>query len=249
MAAFEQSLTTLNTRLRQLTTLNEKKDKEIEELRGQLRSTTLIDFSEKRSSLNNDIANIDLNSDNSVISSEKDSNSEKNLKKMVEDLRRQLIEKDRLLTDTRLEALSAAHQLEQLESKMNGEHSLLINEDDLDEGVMVVNHSPSDSEAITDSAQFNDINYHSNQLKSSCQRGNIEQTSFNSDANNTRNDVTSNQDGSIESNHQADDQSNNSSDYSSGPRDKDDMNQGLIKQFNYQDNSGTMNKLIDSLLS
>lgn len=39
-------------------------------------------------------------------------------KKKIEDLERQLREKDRLLTDSRLEALSAAHQLEQLETSM-----------------------------------------------------------------------------------------------------------------------------------
>lgn len=170
MAAFEQSLTTLNTRLRQLTTINEKKDNEISELNKKLESLQIIaaqgesllegsDDSEAKSS---DIPK-------QVNYNEKCSEDERNLIKVVEDLKRQLIEKDRLLTDTRLEALSAAHQLEQLESKLNGEHSLLVNEDELDEGVMVVNHSPSESDATTDSAHFSEINSQLTANKSSQQ--------------------------------------------------------------------------------
>lgn len=167
MAAFEQSLTTLNTRLRQLTTLNEKKDEEIAELREQLKGRLSVPSSEKSTSpimmeINNNSNHHNNSSNNIKLSvqdlSGADKDSEQNLKKIIEDLRKQLIEKDRLLTDTRLEALSAAHQLEQLESRLNGEHSILVNEDDLDEGVMVVNHSPSDSDAITDSAHFSEIN-------------------------------------------------------------------------------------------
>lgn len=163
MAAFEQSLTTLNTRLRQLTALNEKKDQEIEELRNKLGSIQ---------SMNEDIdsgAKSDfgpkslVDSDKSKTSeNEKDNTSEQNLMEQVANLRRQLVEKDRLLTDMRLEALSAAHQLEQMESKFNRDHSLVTNDEDLDEGVLVANHSPSDSDAITDSAHFSEINSQSN---------------------------------------------------------------------------------------
>ena len=169
MAAFEQSLTTLNTRLRQLSAMNEKKDQEIDELRKQLGE---LDFSMRNLSVNNTrpIGEIndkeedsihsqrEKNDSSNIVPSEIDKNSEQNLLQIIEDLKRQLIEKDRLLTDTRLEALSAAHQLEQLESKLNGETSLLVHEDDLDEGVMVVNHSPSDSDVITDSAHFSEMN-------------------------------------------------------------------------------------------
>lgn len=156
MTAFEQSLTTLNTRLRQLTTLNEKKDTEIEALREQLSSINVD--GQQISSQNSDVSSVSRNQDYQDTNCDNDSISEQNLRKQIEDLKRQLVEKDRLLTDTRLEALSAAHQLEQLESKLSGEHHSLVNDDDLDEGVMVVNHSPSDSDAVTDSTHFSEIN-------------------------------------------------------------------------------------------
>jgi hypothetical protein len=184
MAAFEQSLTTLNSRLRQMTNMVEQKDKEIDFLRNQLNSSDRLavrpvcDTSEKSTSPihnqlngNNQHHDITITSEsikkNDMISQQSNERSdvneqttrnsdEKNLLKVIEDLKKQLIEKERLLTDTRLEALSAAHQLEQLESRMNGEKGCMVNEDDLDEGVMVVNHSPSDSDAITDSAHFSD---------------------------------------------------------------------------------------------
>jgi molybdopterin converting factor small subunit len=186
MAAFEQSLTTLNNRLRQMTALNERKDREIDELRSQLDSSDRLTLeppcatSEKstspicaqynghiqvvteRSAENphhDDATHKPICYNEELIEQTASHDKQldgKNLMKIIEDLKRQLIEKDRLLTDTRLEALSAAHQLEQLESRLNGEQSMLANEDDLDEGVMVVNHSPSDSDAITDSAHFGD---------------------------------------------------------------------------------------------
>lgn len=157
MAAFEQSLTTLNTRLRQLTTLNEKKDSEIEDLRDHVQRL------KHEENHNQDGTNTFENSskhedDDLDTNCDSDSLGEQNLRKQIEDLKRQLVEKDRLLTDTRLEALSAAHQLEQLESKLNGDHQGMNNNDeDLDEGVMVVNHSPSDSDAVTDS-HFSEVN-------------------------------------------------------------------------------------------
>lgn len=161
MAAFEQSLTTLNTRLRQLTTLNEKKDSEIEDLRDRLQRFDMDEdhVKDRINTLEDDLTSkhedddLDTNCDS-------DSLNEQNLKKQIDDLKRQLVEKDRLLTDTRLEALSAAHQLEQLESKLSGDHhSLNHHDDDLDEGVMVVNHSPSDSDAVTES-HFSEVNNH-----------------------------------------------------------------------------------------
>uniref|UniRef100_A0A6G1SGE3 Neuron navigator 1 n=1 Tax=Aceria tosichella TaxID=561515 RepID=A0A6G1SGE3_9ACAR len=180
MAAFEQSLTTLNSRLRQVTAISERKDRELELLRSQLDSSNRLavvesscETSEKSTSpingpqngnLDHDAAAVHLSKshatsqpvDKNGVDDQTGARDEQTLLKIIEDLKRQLIEKDRLLTDTRLEALSAAHQLEQLESRMNGEQSMMANEDDLDEGVMVVNHSPSDSDAITDSAHFGD---------------------------------------------------------------------------------------------
>lgn len=212
MAAFEQSLTTLNTRLRQLTTLNEKKDKEIEELRDQIRP--------KFNSYAGQEANSEVSSPNNndscekeVRISEKDSSSEAGLNKVIEDLKRQLIEKDRILTDTRLEALSAAHQLEQLESKLNGEQSLLMNEDDLDEGVMVVNHSPSDSDAITDSVHFNELSSKLNKSRRQC--NSHDSSSFKRESNvgvGSPNEVNNTTDSSPENNNITDSQSNHSSD-------------------------------------
>lgn len=176
MAAFEQSLNTLNTRVRQLSAINERKDKEIAEMREQLdgyssstrapsdfgtATTAAAAAIDSRASPAEEryIANGNQHEEGergaANAFSENDSASEGNPRKIIEDLRRQLIEKDRLLTDTRLEALSAAHQLEQLEARLSGDRaSLLANEEDLDEGVMVVNHSPSDSEIVTDSAHF-----------------------------------------------------------------------------------------------
>jgi len=176
MAAFEQSLTTLNNRLRQMTTLNEEKDKKIEELEKSIanrreetspevgkneKSTSPIcdsteihrlSWNEKRSPDAPPLR--DTKKQSEMLCNE----SEQGLLRIIDDLKRQLIEKDRLLTDTRLEALSAAHQLEQLESRLNGEHSFVTNEEDLDEGVMVINNSPSDSDAITDSTHFSELN-------------------------------------------------------------------------------------------
>lgn len=166
MSAFEQSLTTLNSRLRQLSAINEKKDNEITELREHIQSIHLLSDREGTMSKSpvDDTTTNDTSSEaqqttqSTNDNSEKESDSERYLLKTIEDLKKQLIEKDRLLTDTRLEALSAAHQLEQLESKLNGEHSLLVNEDDLDEGVNLINHSPSESDATTDSAHFSEMN-------------------------------------------------------------------------------------------
>lgn len=183
MAAFEQSLTTLNTRLRQLSALSEQKDKELEKLREQMKGTTNkeIDLSEKSTSPMCEFDKINTNQERGpsplLVCNELDKQSEQNLIKIIEDLRRQLIEKDRLLTDTRLEALSAAHQLEQLESRLNGEHSLLANDNDIDEGVMMANHSPSDSDAITDSAHFSEMN-------SQISKSNRQQASHDIQANN-----------------------------------------------------------------
>lgn len=236
MAAFEQSLTTLNTRLRQLTTLNEKKDNEIEELRAQLNSAKLFPGDK------NSPSGIEENNNNEIkksyANSERDNYSESSLLKIIEELRRQLIEKDRLLTDTRLEALSAAHQLEQLESKLNGENSMLANEDDLDEGVMVVNHSPSDSDAITDPAHFNDIT-------SQIRRANHISTSDNiSFTQKSHNDIFEG------SNNNVDNQSNHSSDYSIEVKTKgsESLGKSISQQFNEND-SGVMDRLMDSLLS
>lgn len=180
MAAFEQSLTTLNSRLRQLTTINERKDQEIEELRMQINLSKLdIDDNHDQQHATNPGNNSPAYSESQLILSPGDAKTSspmreknqspdepENLVKVIEHLRRQLVEKDRLLTDTRLEALSAAHQLEQLESRLDREHrSIDVNEDDLDEGVMVVNHSPSDaSDAVTDSAHFSEINTTSQQM-------------------------------------------------------------------------------------
>lgn len=158
MQAFEQSLTTLNTRLRQLATLNEKKDCEINDLHEKLKQL--------RDGINNEDRITDqvglskqypITSESSFIpgTADKDNISEQEMGKQIQDLKKQLIEKDRLLTDMRLEALSAAHQLEQLESKMAGDQ---VNEDDLDEGVLMTNHSPSDSDAITDSVHVSEMN-------------------------------------------------------------------------------------------
>lgn len=172
MAAFEQSLTTLNTRLRQLTTLNDKKDNEIEELKEALKSTDMNanhendanEYSSPGSRHSRDLSDarspsVSLNGcDKTLEESDSSSDSRQALLEQLEDLKKKLVEKDRQLTDTKLEALSAAHQLEQLESKMNGDTSLLTNEDELDEGVMVANHSPSDSDAVTDSAQLSEMN-------------------------------------------------------------------------------------------
>lgn len=167
MAAFEQSLTTLNTRLRQLTTLNETKDNEIEQLRQQLNNDRLSNDDEKRPNASPNLIPLSPGTCESSVKSDlnesvKSSSSDQNLLRHIEDLKKQLVEKDRLLTDMRLEALSAAHQLEQLESKMDGDHSLVTNEDDLDEGVLLANHSPSDSDAITDSPHFSETTSQAN---------------------------------------------------------------------------------------
>lgn len=175
MAAFEQSLTTLNSRLRQISAMNEKKDQEIEELKKMLERSKLAPINCTSEQGTSPVGELVPNQEHTNVSDQLSrtaspihettnrsklsaKESEQGLLRIIEDLKRQLIEKDRLLTDTRLEALSAAHQLEQLESKLNGEHSLLANEDDLDEGVMVINHSPSDSEAINDTAHFSEVN-------------------------------------------------------------------------------------------
>lgn len=260
MSAFEQSLTTLNTRLRQLTTLNEKKDNEIEELREQLRCSRHLasageDFGHTiRDSHVSSAGNYYKTSD----TSDREDSSEKSHLKTIEELRRQLIEKDRLLTDTRLEALSAAHQLEQLESKMNGENSLLINEDDLDEGVMVVNHSPSDSDAVTDSAHFSEINSQISRSNQKCNESNspnctlgstIENSSSNGSNNNYDNGGHRN-DCSTHDNNNTDDQSNHSSDYHLEGKEKDNddgLSQSISQHFTDND-SGNMNKLMDNLL-
>lgn len=240
MAAFEQSLTTLNTRLRQLTTLNEKKDNEIEELRAQLSSARPYSGDDKNSP-----SGIEENNNHEIkksyANSERDSYSESSLLKIIEELRRQLIEKDRLLTDTRLEALSAAHQLEQLESKLNGDNSMLANEDDLDEGVMVVNHSPSDSDAITDPAHFNDI---TSQIRRANQISTSDNISFTQRSNNN------NIDGGSNENNNVDNQSNHSSDYSIEVKTKgsESLGKSISQQFNEND-SGVMDRLMDSLLS
>lgn len=257
MAAFEQSLTTLNTRLRQLTTLNDKKDKEIEELREQVKYSTLNRSSEQVSNgsytlgsaqvspQNNAVDDNNHKSSNITISEIDSTSEEQNLIKIIEDLKRQLIEKDRLLTDTRLEALSAAHQLEQLESKLNGEHSLLANDDDLDEGVMVVNHSPSDSDAITDSAHFSEINTSHMSRSNRRRNDNISFTQL------TNNNNNNNADSSPENNN-TDDQSNHSSDYQvevKHSKDQHIMSESFSQQFNENcDPSEVMGKLMDNLL-
>lgn len=166
MGAFEQSLTTLNTRLRQLTTLNDNKDREIVELRNKLCIKEV--GSENSNKCSNDNVSeltskilmddqFNCSQDNMKIRDKSDPNSKdelvsssSDLKKQVDDLRRQLVEKDRLLTDMRLEALSFAHQMEQLESKLNRDTSL-VNQTD-DEGFnddatqnKALNQSPSDS--------------------------------------------------------------------------------------------------------
>lgn len=182
MAAFEQSLTTLNNRLRQMTTLNERKDKEIDQLSAQLRKSNCLTVETTRETSEKSTSPICAKQDDNLsrdqivldeyqrgtelisqdeqaheqVFSRGNQTDKQSLLKVIEDLKRQLIEKDRLLTDTRLEALSTAHQLEQLESRLNGEQSIVINEEELDEGVMVANHSPSDSDAITDSLHLND---------------------------------------------------------------------------------------------
>lgn len=162
MAAFEQSLTTLNTRLRQMTTLNEKKDAEIEQLTTELTELKASKSnSEQSADKHNEQLKVDVLTKEAINNGEEtkaEDEGEAKLLRIIEDLRRQLIAKDRLLTDTRLEALSAAHQLEQLESKYGADHNIVVNDEDLDEGVMVTNHSPSDSDAITDSAHFSEIN-------------------------------------------------------------------------------------------
>lgn len=241
MAAFEQSLTTLNTRLRQLTTLNEKKEKEIEDLRDQLNRTKLECYVEQQVSSEIVSPSSSDNTEKQAIISEKDNSSEQSLIKVIEDLRRQLIEKDRILTDTRLEALSSAHQLEQLESKLNGEHSLLVNEDDLDEGVMVVNHSPSDSDAITDSTQFNEINSkfnNSDKHKRNSDNLTFRQTNYPNSSNNP-NENTNITDSSPENNY-TDNQSNHSSNCSIDMRDRKqhNLNTSVSQQFNNGSDSG-----------
>lgn len=253
MAAFEQSLATIKTRLRQLTTLNEKKDNEIEKLKeqlGALKSSSVSTNTIGGTSPNYDSHITQRDNDKCVIESERDSRSERDsLLKTIEELRRQLIEKDRLLTDTRLEALSAAHQLEQLESKMNGDHSLLANEDDLDEGVMVVNHSPSDSDAITDSAHFSEIN---NQTNKSNQRCNNDNISFSNNlSNNSSNAANSydNPDALAETIITDDHHSSHSSEYQVEARDKDRNSlAGSISQQFEETDSDVMSKLIDNLL-
>lgn len=235
MAAFEQSLTTLNDRLRQLTTLNEKKDNEIQELREQLNEVKKSNLSDdkvsplsnskQQYSYNNDrLENFDQKSpmenyDNNN-TSEKDNNSDRNkLLKEIEDLKRQLTIKDRLLTDTRLEALSAAHQLEQMEAKLNGEHSSIMNnDDDLDEGVMIINHSPSDSDAVTDSAHFNETNsqmtHRENQQFDNCTTDNRAVTPTNNDISNNNHNANSNAD-TIEYGHNYNKNNNNNKDTNS----------------------------------
>lgn len=241
MAAFEQSLTTLNTRLRQLTTLNEKKDKEIEDLRDQLNRTKLGCYVDQQ--VNSDVVSPSSSGgiEKQTVTSEKDNSSEQSLIKVIEDLKRQLIEKDRILTDTRLEALSAAHQLEQLESKLNGEHSLLVNEDDLDEGVMVVNHSPSDSDAITDSTHFTEVNGKpktSDIQKRNCDNSSFRQTNYANNSNNaTENNIIT--DSSPENNY-TDNQSNHSSDCLIDVREgkQHNLNTSISQQFNNGSDSG-----------
>ena len=183
MAAFEQSLTTLNSRLRQLTATNEDKERELEELKTKLENCKLnpsqCNTSEQGTSPIGDPSQLNYvpNTNNEhqkqnvcptspsgvrapsrseLMICGADKESEQSLVRIIDDLKRQLIEKDRLLTDTRLEALSAAHQLEQLESKLNGDPGMRPNEDDIEDGVVLINHSPSDSDAITDSAQYNE---------------------------------------------------------------------------------------------
>lgn len=234
MAAFEQSLTTLNTRLRQLTTLNEKKDNEIEKLKEQLKflSSSVSPESETTNSISDNYKPVnDCEKDNS--------SEERELIKVVEDLKRQLVEKDRLLTDTRLDALSSEHQLEQLRSKLDGEHSLLNNEDDLDEGVMEVNQSPSDSDAITDSTHFNDINDHLSKFSQRCNSDNLSFTANNN--NNENNNVYDNSPGS----NNADNQSNHSSDYLVEVKGHS-MTKSISQQF-YGSDSGLISELTESL--
>lgn len=240
MAAFEQSLTTLNTRLRQLTTLNEKKDKEIEDLRDQLSRTKFDCYVEQQ--VGSDVVSPSSSDaiEKQLATSEKDNSSEQCLMKTIDDLKRQLIEKDRILTDTRLEALSAAHQLEQLESKLNGEHSLLVNEDDLDEGVMVVNHSPSDSDAITDSTHFNEMNSKSNSSKEKSNNDNLSlrQTNYSVNLNNANENINV-IDSSPENNY-TDNQSNHSSEclIDLKGRQHHVLNTSVSQQFNNGSDSG-----------
>lgn len=232
MAAFEQSLTTLNTRLRQLSVLNETKDKQLEELREELnkyqpqpadmdshpgsqRTNTNGDLTTGEDRDHNSISggsndnvktliksptnspmldnHVEPSShanghrtgqscreektfdpDDSAINStnhdhERDGSRAREdkrgvtsqLKQEIQELKRQLVEKDRLLMDMRLEALTTAHQMEQLESKISRDQSLVSNHragDESDEGVMVgANYSPSGSDVttITKSPHFN----------------------------------------------------------------------------------------------
>jgi len=234
MAAFEQSLTTLNTRLRQLTTLNEKKENEIVELREQLRLKSEVG-SEQSSAPSVQHDNVTGQS-NHV-----DTGREQDLLKQVEDLKRQLIEKDRLLTDTRLEALSAAHQLEQLESKLNGEHSFITNEDDLDEGVIVVNHSPSDSDAVTDSAHFSEIH---NQISKCNKRLDSDGISFNI-ASGNNNDTM---DHSAENNDNVDGHSTNSSDYRIEAKAMSHNSLGETNSLHLRTSSDSVSRLMGNML-
>lgn len=235
--------------------MNEKKDEEIEKLEetiSALKSSRESNYKDSSNDVDGETQNHNNkdkgeNSDRVAIDSEKDKTSEQNLMKLVEDLKRQLIEKDRLLTDTRLEALSAAHQLEQLESKLNGENSLLVHEDDLDEGVMVVNHSPSDSDAITDSAHFSEIN---SQISKPSQRCNGDSKFCKATSNSNVNVNENNLENSAENNNNVDYQSNHSSDYQLEVKAKDQqttVSESTSQQFNGNESSA-MSELLDSLL-
>lgn len=193
MAAFEQSLTTLNSRLRQLTTINERKDQEIEELRVQVSLSKLSVGAGGELAGANNFSNSNasptrpLSESPQLLSPEGESSSKlagsesqqlgdaernssegqrEDLLRVIEALKKQLVEKDRLLTDTRLEALSAAHQLEQLESRLDKEHRrtslatvVTVNDEDEldDEGVMVANNSPSDSAVTEPTSHFSEM--------------------------------------------------------------------------------------------
>ena len=108
-------------------------------------------------------ASLDLSNNKTEVSNLRTSQSQSDLsreppaeaEKIVDDLKRQLIEKDTLLTETRLEALSSAHQLESLKDTVTKMKSELINlrQDNEKLHVQVVNKSLGSSESSLNTTQ------------------------------------------------------------------------------------------------